>query len=214
MSWIVTSRLLACCPLRRLHSQVSFLLTRGKGMFMKQLSRLFTDIGWPLDIYKWGKGLQPSPHWDWSLFGCLCDLHFFFFSFGLRRGFVIRPWERRKLRRQHLVPYLPLDLRSSFWFSVKNRITVEGEISAAQFWSIKGVIALKCFQEATTVQDRTASHREGMINPKAIVSFLNTVWRLPELLGFLGQRGRVMCVTVPIDLAPHFVEGVSNVLCG
>lgn len=89
-----------------------------------------------------------------------------------------------------------------------NFVNYEG--NAASFWCFMGVIALKRFQEATSVQDRTASHRAATMSPNAIVSFLNTLWRLPELLGSLGHRGRVLWIIVTIDLAPCFVEGAAN----
>lgn len=52
--------------------------------------------------------------------------------------------------------------------------------------------------------------QKTMISPKAIVSFLNTLWRLSEQLESLGHRSRVMWVIIMIDLAPCLMEDISN----
>lgn len=108
---------------------------------------------------------------------------FLLFAFGLRRGFVIRLWETGKVRRHHVVPCILHDPRSSFWTSARSTIIKEGAISAAQFGCIKGMIALKCFQEATSMQDRTAWRREGMTHP-----FLNTLWETSRATWVIGAE--------------------------
>lgn len=52
--------------------------------------------------------------------------------------------------------------------------------------------------------------QKTMMCVKALASFLNTLWRLPELLESLGHRGRVIWATITIELAPCSVEGISN----
>lgn len=60
------------------------------------------------------------------------------------------------------------------------------------------------------MQDWTASQREALMIPEAVVSLLNTFWRLPETLECLVHGGRAMRITVTINLTPCIVEDDPN----
>lgn len=89
---------------------------------------------------------------------------------------------------------------------MESSIIIEGEINAAQFWCIK--VDLKCLHGATSVQDGTASHGEGMMSPNAIFHSRTLSGDFQRSLGLWGRQDNVDYTNNRYN--PLFCVGVSN----